>query len=406
MVNEVSNPGSRRRMLQEVLRHVEAINKAQWEWPPVEPGHHGSSYAEMRLDPTVNYCIGVITTSILAEGYQIAPADEKDRGALAMAAAIKDNLDAIDLESHLDDALDAVWRGFNAQEIVWEYGSRKRFWLKDLAQLSADQMAFTVDDMMRVTQIRSRPLIGGTPYQVVPTGKAWLHVHEQSRSKPAGESILEPAWRAWNSKNRLLQFWGLSLQRFGSPQWKVTIPATTPPEKQSTILSTFQNGRLDGVYMVPEDCTAEVVNPTQWANLTYEAAVDFQDGEMVKAMLLFATPGGQRGITHVTGSSLEVLNRSTTHMLARMSRELCASLNRQVIQPLCMANWAAQPAQCPRLILPIPDPARIAAMAASWQALVTAGIADREVAAQQLGLPEPTCPDPAQAKLAAKEPTK
>src|SRR6185369_9626505 len=80
----------------------------------------------------------------------------------------------------------------------------------------------------------SSSMVGGV--QRVPAEKVWLHVHKPSRTRPAGESILEPAFRAWSAKDRLLQFWGQAIQRFGSPQWVVKIPANTAPARQQRLL--------------------------------------------------------------------------------------------------------------------------------------------------------------------------
>lgn len=389
--NSQPSIGDRRRMLRELLYHEEAFTKQTWEHPPIVPGENATSYAHMMLDPSVAYSVGLIQDAIVAGGWHIEPSDREDRRALAMAEDVRRNLIDLDVDAALHDALDAIWRGFACEEITWRYGrppSSGRFWLDSLATLDPDQIALELDDRMRVTAILNKPT--GREPQRVPREKVWMHVHRPSRRRPAGESILEPAYRAWSSKNRLLQFWGLSIQRFGMTHMIVRIPANTPPAEQTAILSTLYQGRLDGVYLLKEQYAIEVLNPTQWANLTFEKAIDYQDQEIVKAILFTHSPGGvATGQTYVTGAGLTEQSRATAARLQRISRALARSFTLDVIAPLCMANWGAEPAMCPRLVLPVPDPGRIATLAAPLAALVSAGIADPATAAEQIGLPEP-----------------
>lgn len=383
-----TTPGQRSRMLKEILYHQEALTKQTWEMPPITPGEHSTSYLDMMKDPTVAYSVGLIQDAIVAGEWHVEPADREDRASLAMAEDIRKNLQDLDTEAALHDALDAIWRGFACEEITWRY-QQKRFWLDTLATIDPEQIALELDDQMRVTAILNKPT--GRAPQRTRRDKAWMHVHKPSRRRPAGESILEPAYRAWSSKNRLLQFWGLSIQRFGMTHMIVRIPANTPPTEQTNILNTLYQGRLDGVYLLKDQYAIEVLNPTQWANLTFEKAIDYQDQEIVKAVLFTHSPGGvATGQTYVTGAGLSEQSRATAARLQRISRALARSFTLDVIAPLCLANWGAEPAMCPRLVLPVPDAGRIATLAAPLAALVAAGIADPATAAEQIGLPEPT----------------
>jgi phage gp29-like protein len=371
-------------MLRETIYHIEALNKSQWEYPPLQPGDNASSYVSMMADPTIHYCIEVLKGAILAQGWEVQPA-LGSRGSAAMAVELQKNLLDIDVESALNEGMDAIWRGFQPHEIKWRYGQR-RYRLDNLIAVSHDQIAFLLDDRMRITAIKSRPMVH-QEIQTIEAEKLWLHVHNPSRSRPAGESMLEPAFRAWTAKNRLLQFWGIALQRYGMPQWMLSIPANTPQARQTDILNTFYNGRLDGVYLIPQDVTATETQPSAWANLTFENSIEYQDNEMIKALLLYNTP--QAANERTSGPEIIELARATSYRMLRISRELCSQFNRQVIQPLCMANWSAPPEICPTLALPIPDTSRIATLAAPIGTLIGAGVISPQEAADQLGLPEP-----------------
>lgn len=396
MVTEMLAGGQRRQMLREQLRHEEANNRAQWEMPPIGGGDHLQSYAGMMLDPTVSYCVGLLQEAVVSAGYAVVP-QGRSRAQLLVARWIESNLANLPIADNLHDATDGLWRGFRAHEVTWVHSSisaagrptSHRFDLAELAALSPDQMTLDLDGRMRVLSITSKP-IGFEP-QTVAADKLWMHRNRPSRTRPAGESILDPAWRPWSSKNRLLQFWGTSIQRFGMQALKATVGANTTAARQQQILDILYQGRLDGVYIIPDDCIVEAMNPTQWANLTFEAALDYQDAEIAKCILFIYQPGGSAtGQTYVTGAGLSEQARATSIRLARISGSLGRSLTDQVVAPLVAANFGGDPELVPHVMIGKPDAGRIVTMAVPLSQLVAAGIADPETAAEQLDLPEPT----------------
>lgn len=387
MVDETISTRKRHQMLREVVNHQEAMFRAIWETAPIAPSTtNPSTYKEMMLDPSIAYCMGFLNDAVVSAGWSIETRGRTKRQ-LAIAADLESNLQDIDMASALDDALDALWRGFAVQEIVWTYNNR-HFHLDELNTITPDQITLNLDDHMRLLSVTSKPV--GFHWQTLPITKLWFHVNGHSRTAPAGESLLDAAHRAWSSKNRLLQFWGMSIQRFGMTSLRAIVPANTPAERQTQILATLYQGRLDGVYLIPDDVTVEPMNPTQWANLTFEKAIDYQDAEIYKSLLFIAEIGGAAvGQNYVTGAGLSVQARGTAVRIQRISTALEDSFTRQVIAPLVAANYSQDPDLVPRLKIGKPDAGRIATLAVPLAELVAAGVVDRDVAADQIDMPEP-----------------
>lgn len=417
---------SRDRLLREIVQHTEAAAKLVYETPPVaDNAQQYPQWAEMMRDATVAACVEAITSAILARPWCVRPAAQTP-AALAVAQFIEENLREIDLEAALETALEALWRGFSAHEITWKYEvfrcsgvqvsgngperlnartpeHRSQFFrLAGLADIHPDQIAFELDDQMRITAILSQPPPGlplrkgegnGAPEHLntraperLPLEKVWLHRRKPSRQHPAGRSLLEPAYRAWRAKDSLLKFWGLALQRFGMPYVIAQIPESSSDGFAESVMNAFYQLRLDGVALLPESVAYQVHNPSSTTVLTFTEAIHYHDAQIRTAILLQFTEGSVMSREYITGEGLRQLARTTAYALQRAARSLCASFTQQVIAPLVAVNFGPAPEIVPRLTFPRPGETNLPEMASAWRLLVEAGIATPEMAREDMGL--------------------
>jgi phage gp29-like protein len=365
-------------MQREQLPHQAAANRALYAEPPLSISEKETDFAEMRRDATIAGCLDALTQAVLARPWYVAPARRDDRAAVAVAADIEANLRDLPLETCLDNALEALVYGFTLHEITWRYVG-KRFRLHRLGDLAPEQIAFDLDDHMNIVHIRSKPM-GFLP-KVVPRDKVWLFRHRASRQYPAGRSVLEAVHRAWNAKNHILRFWGTTLQRYGMPLLILTLPANADTQMQAEALDAAQRLQLDGVAILPSGVSYLKEDPPQWHGLSFEAAIHFQESQMVRRLLLALHSQGGTGQTYVTGDGLLMQARSTSYLLARLSRHLCESFTEEVIRPLVFANYGRRPDLVPQFMLPPPGETNLPDVAQPLAALVTAGILTRQQAA-------------------------
>jgi hypothetical protein len=126
-------------------------------------------------------------------------------------------------------------------------------------------------------------------------------------------------------------------------------------------------------------------DPPQWHGLSFEAAIHFQESQIVRRLLLALHSQGVTGQTYVTGDGLLMQARSTAYLLARLSRCLCESFTDEVLRPLVAANYGARPELVPHLTLPLPGETNLPDVAQPLAALVTAGVVSRKQAANFAG---------------------
>lgn len=369
-------------MLREQLPHQEAFYRMQYAEPPISVSDKSSDFADMRRDPTIAGCLDTIAQAILAKPWSVAPARRNDRAALAVAADIEANLRDLPLENCLENALEALVWGFVPHEVTYRY-ARKRFHLHSLGDLDPEQIAFELDNRMNILAIRSRPM--GFAETRVPREKIWLFRHRPSRKYPAGRSLLEAVHRAYQAKDRLLRFWGTTLQRYGTPLLLLTMPGTADTQTQNDALDAARALQQDGVAILPYGVSYLKEDPPQWHGLSFESAIHFHESQIVRRMLLALHSQGGSGQTYVTGDGLLMQARATSYLLARLSRSLCESFTDDVIRPLVIANFGLRPDLVPHLTLPPPGETNLPDIAQPLAHLVTSGILSHAQAATLAG---------------------
>ena len=352
------NP-KREKLLKEIVARQEAQAKVTYALPPqgYETNPHIGSYGDMLRDATVSSCMDHVRTDILAQPWTLTAGT----GPLAaqIAKEIEENLREIDVDIALENAIEALGRGFFPHEIVWDIyhdkaEKRRKFRLCGLSDINPEQIAFEVDDQMKITGIISRPIFKAE--QTYSTNKIWLHQHRPSRRYPAGRSILEPAYRPWFAKDNLLKTWGLNLQRYGIPLIILKAPDSLGGVEYTNLLTSIYGLRLDGVAIIPDSVAYEIINPGAQQGLNFEIAISYHDAQIRQAIELAKEqpqmPGG--GSTRVSGQGIQEIAKVTDNGLARWSAELCTSFTKQVIQPLVYANYGEDITNVPRFTLPSP----------------------------------------------------
>lgn len=341
---------SRHQLLRDMVHHVEAQLRETYQFPPQFTDPHTPNLPDMLRDPTVSSGLEIITTAILAQEWTLTPGASDTSGAIARE--MEKNLRDVDIESACENALEALGRGFFPHEIQWRHQNGK-FWLDDLADINPDQIAFHVDDQMRILSLVSRPIY--RPDETIPRGKIWLHQHRASRRYPAGRSILEPAYDPWYRKQQLVKWWSLGLQRYGMPLVICQAPETFGQTDVQNVINAIYNLRLDGVAVLPDSIAYQVIQPTYGQGISFHEAILYMDSQIRRAILLAASETSTNGRDpSVTGQALQIEKQHSDNGASRWSHELCVSLTRQVIAPLVAANHGSDPGLCPRFTLPIP----------------------------------------------------
>ena len=87
----------------------------------------------------------------------------------------------------------------------------------------------------------------------LPREKFILYAYNPRYESPAGESDLRAAYRAWRSKERILQQWDLFLSKYASPTLIGVYKRGLPPAQQEELLRALDKVQQETAMIVPEE---------------------------------------------------------------------------------------------------------------------------------------------------------
>jgi hypothetical protein len=320
-------------LLREIILHTEALFKQSYARPPIQTDQHTAAYPDMRIDATIASALEATYAEMLARDWYLA-ADAKGQQRLDDHIMI-DELEGVDIRARLKLALLALERGFAVEEITWKY-QKGRYALTELADINPDQIGFNVDDQMRMQSVVSIP-IGGSE-MTLPMSKVWLHRHNPSRRYPAGQSILEAAYRPWYAKDQMLKLWGLQLQKFGMPLFIFQIPDSLGQSTTMALRDAIYNLRVDGVATIPDSVAYQKLDPVPNLGLAFESAIEYHNAEIKRAIRLETNDPAASARSASQGPLLAEQSKTTRYGLTLWAWELCGTFRNQIIAPLIRAN--------------------------------------------------------------------
>ena len=166
---------------------------------------------------------------------------------------------------------------------------------------------------------------------------------------PHGQSDLRAAYKHWWSKEVILKFWNLYLEKFGMPTAKGTYRRGVSKDQQDELLRVLDKIQQETALVVPEDVTIELLEAQRSGDAGYVTAIEFHNKQIAKAIL------GQT-LTSDEGSRVGSLALARVHMdvlrfyLERLKRDLEETVMReQLVRRLVEFNFGR--AECPRFAL-------------------------------------------------------
>ena len=353
--------------VREELVAWDAVLKQAFRTPPYNPddllsSKGGDLYERMMSDAMVRAAINTKRYALLAKPWQVLP--KLERGAAsptpaAMAARdfAEESLREIhgkdrmtrDFRQVLFEMMSAFYRGFSITELVWRVENRGRWagkyrWAAMKAK-PPKQIGFEVDDYLNVQGITSwTPLTGLVR---VPREKVALYIHQAKDELPYGDSDLRSIYKHWWSKDTLLKFWNLALQRYGMPMLFAQAPAGATAER---ILEALQGMHQDTSAVFPPDVTPQLLQPTHPNASAFTEAVEWHNQQIAQGVLLQTLTSGEGrrvGSMALGKVHFDVL----LYALESARADVEAVVNTQIVRPLMELNFANADEICPRFTM-------------------------------------------------------
>ena len=260
--------------------------------PDTLAGRKGLSvYDDMLIDDQIKFCLALKKKGVVAPGWTIEPASD-DPADIEVAEFVEYALNQMagTVETALTGVLSALTYGYSVTEIVWnqyENGPYAgRVGISGLKSKRPHGFMFDVDqygnlkpDGLLQTQL-------GAKEARLPVDKFLIYSYQQEFANHYGTSDLRSAYRPWWSKDNIIKFWNIYLERFGSPL-AVGKYKTADPNAKTTlmnILSNLQN--KTSIVHKDMDFDISLLEASRRSTSDYQTALDFHDRAIARSILI------------------------------------------------------------------------------------------------------------------------
>lgn len=307
-------------------------------------------YDKMQKDAQVRACLNIKKLSILSRGWQVHPASD-DLDDVRVAEFVRWCLE--DMRGALIDVLynimDAVAKGFSISEINYkliEDGPyRGMVGLDSVKSKDPVEITFETDEFLNMTGIKQ----GFRRDNKLPGEKFLVYTYMPRYESPYGTSDLRAAYRHWWSKDIILRFYNVYLEKFGSPTVVGAYSRGTPKSHQDDLLRVLDKIQQETAIVLPDDIKVELLEAQRGGDSGYLQAIEYHDRQIAKSILgqtLTTDEGMRYGSFALAKVHLDVLRMT----LEKVKRDIEESvMQEQLIRRLVSYNFGQ--VRCPKFSL-------------------------------------------------------
>ncbi|HUV03638.1 MAG TPA: DUF935 family protein [Armatimonadota bacterium] len=299
-------------------------------------------YDEMQKDSQVRSCLNTKKFAVLSKGWDIQPASD-DPADVDVARFVKFCLEDMrgSVQELLFKVLDALAKGFSMCEINYKLIEDGPYagmiGLESIKSKNPAAFGFDTDEFLNV---RALTMTAPGIRTDLPVDKFIIYTYMPAYELPHGESDLRAAYKHWWSKDVVLKFWNMYLEKFGMPTAKGSYRRGMPKDQQDDLLRVLDKIQQETAIVVPEDVTIELLEAQRGGEAGYQEAVEFHNRQIAKAILgqtLTSEEGSRVGSYALGKVHLDVLG----FYLQRLKQDLEETVMReQLIRRLVEYNFA------------------------------------------------------------------
>lgn len=310
-------------------------------------------------------------------------AASEDRRDVELADAVRELVRRPEFGEMVDDALDALGKGYAAVEILWDRSARE--WWPDTYRWR-DPRFFTFDrengrTLRLLDETDSFNGIALPPYKFI------VHMPRLKSGLPIRRGLARLVAAAYMCKAYGVTDWVAFAEVFGMPLRIGRYGQTATERDIQTLINAVANLGTDAAAVLPDSMRIEFEEPgsrSDGAEL-FERLAEFLDKQVSKAVLgqtMTADDGSSR-------SQAEVHDEVRGDILVADARQLANTLNRDLIRPFVDLNYGPQE-RYPRLLLPVPEPEDLKTLAEVLDKMVPLGLGvEAAWARDKFGVPDP-----------------
>jgi len=251
-------------------------------------------YQKMKQDDAVKSALYTKKSVVVASGWRIEPASEEEKD-IEIAKFIKDNLndwyggseyEAMEnFDSGIMEILSAMEYGFSVTEKI--YGQEDGvIFLKKLRTLPPQSIEFHSDDHGNLDEggLQQWDSTGGLIS--LPINKFIIFINNREAGNWYGESDLRAAYRSWFSKDILIKFWNIYLERFGNPLIVAKYGKTASKGDRTSLSEMLNNLQSKTSFILPEEVEIEIKETMKSSGGDFDVAIKTHNDSIRNSILM------------------------------------------------------------------------------------------------------------------------
>lgn len=306
-------------------------------------------YEKMGKDEQVKASLTFKKYARLSAGWEISPGDPEDSTSVEMTDFIKSNLKSMSgtFYNTLLNILSGMNYGFSISEKVIELipnGDFKgKIGYKAIKTREPFGYGFKTDIHSNLEAIVFNGGVIASDSKelnnVLPPERFVIFSYNKEFGNWYGESDLRAAYRSWFSKNIIMKFYNIFLERFGAPTVKATMPAGAGTKVKEAIDELLLNLQTKSGIRIPDGVVIELLEAQRRGDAGYKDAINMHDTAISRAILIPELMGFN---TRAAGAQSlgEVQFKNFMLILAKLGMDLQEDVvEEQIIRPIIDLNW-------------------------------------------------------------------
>lgn len=290
-------------------------------------------YDEMRRDDQVKAVLSLKKHMTLSHGWTVEGREE-DEEIIGELTRNLNEIESPDFTTALMNILTHLDYGFSISEPIFDV-QNGTIRLGKLKTRAPHTFILHTDDSGNLTEIEQ--YASAEMIKIKPDGLMVLQ-HQSEFGVPYGISDLQAAYRAWFSKDIVIKFWNIYLERFGNPLIVGKISANTSAPDKAKLLDALKNLQSKSGLVVPEGVDVEIKASSTGAT-DFEKAVNMYNMMIARSMLMPDLIG--LGGSEVSGGSYSLGQKQFDVFfltIEKIRQDLERAINRCIIRPLLWWN--------------------------------------------------------------------
>ena len=233
-------------------------------------------YEKMLYDDQVKAVLTMKKHAVLSSGWEVSGDDEKK------VEFLKNNFERIDIESRLFEILSALEYGFSVSELVYEK-SGNEILLKTIKTRAPHSFRFITDSFGNLKQLVQFTNEGEIN---LPPDKFVIYSYNPQFGDLYGNSDLRAAYRSWFSKDIIIRFWNIYLERFGMPTAVGRYDTAISPAQKDDLKTILKNIQAKTSITLPKSIEVELLEARRQGNAGYMEAIQQHNKMIARAVLV------------------------------------------------------------------------------------------------------------------------